>query len=185
MVHFPQSTTLRYKYQNVPIPPLSLTWVVNLPDLSNSFPVSNPSQLALLFDLNDNQPPLPCFLTVFPEWNAISDISPFLPCFCPYWNGILSHFQTLIPVSFFFYWFRQSFFLSSTFLYLLFSPLLKSLMQAVHWGSPLCPKPAAKEKTLQWFPSKQLNNILHFSDSVKSLFLLTDSNLTVCPLLPL
>lgn len=58
---------------NVPIPP-SLTWVVNLPDLSNSFPVSNPSQLALLFYLNDN--PLPCFLTVFPEWNAISDISP-------------------------------------------------------------------------------------------------------------
>lgn len=30
----------------------------------------------------------------------------------------------------------------------------ESLMQAVHWGSPLCPKPAAK-KTLQWFPFKQ------------------------------
>lgn len=82
---------------------------------------------------------------------------PLSPCFFPYWNGILSHF----PVSIFFYWFRQTFFFIFKLVsYPAFFPP-KSLMQAVHWGSPLCPKPASK-KTLQWIPSKQNTCVTRF-----------------------
>lgn len=87
-------------------------------------------------------------------------LPPPRPPLSPYWNGTVKP-----PLSNWNSSHLKECFLSQT----PPSPTLRSLMQTVRWGSPLCPKRAA-ETTLQRFPSKRpYNQISHLRESDTSL----------------